>query len=87
LQNTTSVSAFSLKGLIGRNYPVTNRILISGYLSFPLLSYFGSSTESMVGIFLDQPVNVLDESFFRTIAFTMKKYNRLAGEIGVKYSF
>ena len=85
-----SVSTFNLKARIGRNYPLTDNLMLSVGMTFPLISRYASGTKSSFGFQLESNSVDVDETatswnnyYMRSVYF----YSRVTFEAAIRYHF
>lgn len=84
-------SSFSIRGSMGRNFPITDHLMISLDVSFRLLSRYSSRQERLFGIqfsgISDPGVNEneLGVDVADHTLFNLHRYNRIQLGVGVKY--
>lgn len=85
----TNGSFFSIRGTIGRNYPIAEKITLNFMASIPLISTYRTTyaVESGFSLFgdIDNSIRVKDGEFDDVVIITMHLYNRALLSAGVKY--
>lgn len=88
LPDESRYSAIILKAKIGRNYPITNNLMINCGMSFPVLSQFKSGNNTQFGFSLEKSYTLTETTSWRYYAFnSMRFYNRVSVELGIRYHF
>lgn len=79
----------ALRFVIGRNYPLGNRLSLNFGMSAPLLSYYNSGFGGQNGIRLLSPptIRIINGDLEKSLRYTMHKYNRIRLSISIKKYF
>lgn len=85
----TKGNFFSIRGVIGRNFPIADKLMINFSTSFPLISSYRNQRRSTQGFrFITNDVNTtrIEEGDFGDIFnYTMHKYNRIILSLGLRF--
>lgn len=84
LLRTQRINSFHLKGVVGRNYPLTDKIMLSVSATLPLISFYSGGVFNAFGLRIGGSTVKQTDSDGLT-AITLKKYNRISFEVGVRY--
>ncbi len=75
--------------VLGRNYPITDKIMLSTSATFPLVSSFrsanGNQAFGLQFLFNNSSIDIRDGNLAETIIFSSYKYSRISGNIGIRY--
>lgn len=87
--NTINASSVILHAIIGRTYPVSDFMLISVGIRYPILSLISAagSTNAAFGITNDPFKFSSESSFNHIVRSTLKRYSRMSLNLGVKFTF
>ncbi|MEO9534160.1 MAG: hypothetical protein ABJG68_04115 [Crocinitomicaceae bacterium] len=74
---------------IGRNYPITQDLILGIGMTFPLITTFSTSTGLDFGFATSSPGNQFndDSHLNRLVSYTTKKYKGISLDLTVKYFF
>lgn len=88
INSDVKVTAFHLKARIGRNYPISDNMMISVGLTFPIVSSYTSGLTKEFGFEIDGEYDVSETSnWIRYSMTTIKYYNRVTLETGIRFHF
>jgi len=84
-----NVKSFHFKARIGRNYPITDNIMLSVGMSFPIISYYSNGTTQKIGGTLNKNGYSLSEnkSWVLYSMTSIKRYNRIMLEAAIRFHF
>jgi hypothetical protein len=84
-------SSFNIKGGIGRNYPITDKLIISMGMTFPIITYLTYGNRRSIGVLFNSfLMSIEDGELVRDevlVASTLKMYNRITLDVGLKLHF
>lgn len=84
LDRTSRVNSVHINGIIGRNFPITDNLILSFTTRVHVFSFYNTRAGTQWGLrVIGGDVN--SERADNLLAFSLKKYNRLNFEIGIKY--
>lgn len=97
----TTGSYFTFRGLLGQNFPITNKLMFNVAFGFPLIGLYHSGGETQLGAFMvfdplsddiydvlsPQTLGISGGDVSDVLINTVHKYNRLQFDIGIKYHF
>jgi len=74
---------------IGRNYPITQDLILGIGMTFPLLTTYSNSSGLDFGFDLPTSAAIYSESssLNRMVSYTTKKYKGISLDLSVKYFF
>lgn len=88
IQTEKNIKSFHLRARIGRSYPISDYMMISVGMTFPVISKYTSGTISQFGFQLDGGYDESETSPWTRYAMsTVKYYNRIIFETGIRFHF
>jgi len=85
---TTGVNNWNLKARFGRNYPLTDFLILSVGMSFPIISSYTSGLNTQFGFQLKSLYQIdHNGNWTRYFMNSVKTYHRVTIDIGLKFLF
>ena len=87
--SNTRSNYVQLNANIGRNYPITQDLILGIGMTFPLLTSYSTISGLDFGFDLNSPGTSFDENSHlnRLVSYTTKKYKGISLDLSVKYFF